>query len=84
MNVRTESRTRGIKFLIGGIFGATLLVMIFSAAVGDWSYITRWGSGLAAVALVIGYKVAKHWLIGRAIHVEREDENEQNRQSPDA
>ena len=58
---------RGIKFLVGGLLGGTLLVAILSAAFHDWSYLGRWASGLAGIGLAIVVTLAKYWLMRLAI-----------------
>ena len=58
---------RGIKFLVGGLLGGTLLVAILSAAFHDWSYLGRWASGLAGIGLAIVVTLAKYWLMRLAL-----------------
>jgi hypothetical protein len=60
METPNLSRRRGIKFLVGGVVGGTLLVVILSAAFHDWSYLVRWASGLVVLGLVVGYTIARH------------------------
>lgn len=67
------SRRRGIKFLVGGVLGGTLLVVILSAAFHDWSYLGRWATGLAVIVLVGGYLLGKRWLMMRAIRVAQQE-----------
>jgi hypothetical protein len=57
---------RGLRFLLGGIVGGTLLVVTFSIVVRDWSYLSRWIFGLLIVGIIIGYSVGKRWLIRQA------------------
>jgi hypothetical protein len=67
METSNLSRRRGIKFLVGGLLGGTLLVVILSAAFHDWSYLGRWGTGLAAIVLVVVVTPAKFWLTWLAV-----------------
>lgn len=60
-----RSGRRGIRFLIGGVLGGTVVVVIFSAAFRDWVHLTRWASGLVAVGLAIGYLSGRLWLMRR-------------------
>ena len=68
-NVRKTSTRRGIKFLIGGLLGGTALVVVFSVAFNDWTYLTRWLSGVVVIGLVAGYKLGRYLFISRAIHL---------------
>jgi hypothetical protein len=63
---------RGIGFLFGGLAGGTLLVALFSAAVHDWEYFTRWLTGLAGVGLVAAYIFIRRWFIKRAVRFAEE------------
>jgi uncharacterized membrane protein len=64
---------RGRRFLIGGIGGGTLLVAVMSLAVRDWSYLTRWVSGVFAVALAAAVIAAKSSLERRVARLMEED-----------
>jgi len=39
---------RGVRFLIGGLAGGTVLVVLASFAFDDWSYLTRGLTGLGS------------------------------------
>jgi hypothetical protein len=60
---------RGIRFLVGGLIGGTLIVTCISFAIDDWTYLYRWLSGLAVVVMVFVYVFCKKWLARRAIHL---------------
>ena len=60
---------RGLRFLTGGLAGGTLLVAVVSLVVDDWSYLTRWMSGLATVVLVVAIVTGKKWFVGRALRL---------------
>src|SRR6185369_2025053 len=60
---------RGIRFLVGGLIGGTLIVTCISFAMDDWSYLYRWLSGLAVVVMVFVYVFCKKWLTRRAMHL---------------
>ena len=64
---------RGVRFLVGGLIGGTMIVTCISFAMDDWSYLYRWLSGLAVVVMVFVYVFCKKWLARRAIHLVEPD-----------
>ena len=60
-------------FVIGGLAGGTVLVVVASFAFDDWSFLTRWFTGLAAVAIVFVYIFGKKWLVGRAVRLAQQN-----------
>ena len=71
-SMRTLSK-RGVRFLIGGLAGGTVLVVVASIAFDDWAYLARWLSGLAAVTIVLVYIFGKKWLVGRAVRLAQQN-----------
>ena len=63
----------GMRFLIGGLAGGTVLVVVASFAFDDWAYLTRWLSGLAALVIVLAYIFGKKWLVSRAVRLVRQN-----------
>jgi hypothetical protein len=76
---------RGIRFLVGGLAGGTALVAVISLVFDDRSYLTRWLSGLAAVAIALICVSGKKWFMGRAIRLaQRSAEPDSRTGEPDA
>jgi hypothetical protein len=76
---------RGVRFLIGGLAGGTVLVVVASFAFDDWAYLTRWLSGLAAVVIALVYIFGKKWLVGRAVRLAQQNvEPNSTKGEPDA
>ena len=78
------SKKRGIRFLLAGLAGGSLLVAVCSAAFDIWEYFTRWLSGLAAVGLAVGYIVIRRWLTKRAIRFAEEPSDDIPPAGPDS
>jgi len=75
---------RGVRFLIGGLAGGTVLVCVASVAFDDWTYLTRWLTGVAAVVIVLVYFFGKKWLVGRAVRLAQKNaESDSTKGEPD-
>jgi len=64
VNARAGHKSRSLrKFLVGGLLGGTVLVVIFSAAFHDWVYLARWMTGALVVGMVAARELGKNWLL---------------------
>lgn len=57
---RRPQGTRGLRFLLGGLIGGSLIVLSFSALTNDWSQARHWAGGIAAISIAVAYFYFEH------------------------